>query len=310
MKQKEIDFLMHCLMGEWTYAYRKDKYALHILNYMFPGQHRVSEVKSSRYKGLLNKSLVSELLAQSGDGLVNFNPEHAFDPNDKYFRISLGTWGEVQRWKKGNYHQVTRPELNLTLLVNFDKDHDLIFFQGMGKENVDMFGMAFHPNSPKHNTLGWARLDISLETNEVLIEEVQNDWLRDVKYYQRQLKLADKQDQKYWLHDYEAWWSKYTEFVWVYMKMWDELILSATLWFIRDELGIENVWYHSFDSSNYYKQVSRYSQPPRSVYTALPRKFGFEETLEVPRMIRECRSIRKLVRRGQGKKFYKMELTN
>jgi len=126
-----------------------------------------------------------------------------------------------------------------------------------------MFGLAFHPNSPKHNTLGWARLDISLETNEVLIEEVQNDWLRDVKYYQRQLKLADKQDQKYWLHDYEAWWSKYTEVVWVYMKMWDELILSATLWFIRDELGIENVWYHSFDSSNYYKQVSRYSQPPQ-----------------------------------------------
>jgi len=66
MKQKEIDFLMHCLMGEWTYAYRKDKYALQILNYMFPGQHRVSEVKSSRYKGLLNKPLVSEILAQLG----------------------------------------------------------------------------------------------------------------------------------------------------------------------------------------------------------------------------------------------------
>ncbi|MBT3027590.1 MAG: hypothetical protein KME48_10520 [Candidatus Thiodiazotropha sp. (ex Ctena orbiculata)] len=40
-------------------------------------------------------------------------------------------------------------------------------------------------------TLAWARLDVDLERNEVLIEEVQSDWVRDMAWLQRWLNRCD-----------------------------------------------------------------------------------------------------------------------
>ena len=55
--------------------------------------------------------------------------------------------------------------------------------------------------------------------------------------------------------------------------------------------------------------MPEYSLPPRSVYSKLPERFGFEKVDETPSLIAECKALGKLVRRAKarGMKFYKLE---
>ena len=85
-------------------------------------------------------------------------------------------------------------------------------------------------------------------------------------------------------------------------------MLSATLFFIVEELGIRDIWYHSWDTGNLLKGISGRSLPPRSLYTRLPRRFCFSETEAMPGLL-QCRQTRRRLRRmGSEARFHRLTL--
>ena len=81
-----------------------------------------------------------------------------------------------------------------------------------------------------------------------------------------------------------------------YADCWDEAILTAAITFIHDELGIRKIYYHSAESGAKMKRL-RWDLPPRSLYSKLPKRFGFKMTQEVPEFLKEDKSFRRLYKR-------------
>ena len=81
-----------------------------------------------------------------------------------------------------------------------------------------------------------------------------------------------------------------------YADCWDEAILTAAITFIHDELGIRKIYYHSAESGAKMKRI-RWDLPPRSLYSKLPKRFGFKKTQEVPEFLKEDKSFRRLYKR-------------
>lgn len=99
---------------------------------------------------------------------------------------------------------------------------------------------------------------------------------------------------------------QYREVLRPYSKVWDEAILTAALCFIRRELGIREVFYHSYDTGNRLKGIERYyeyGKPPRYLYTDLPKKFCFVKTSEAPDFLKPVRYLHYLQRHGKAQWF-------
>lgn len=288
-----------------VYPYHKDKYALELLDAYIGEACKVREVKQSKFGKLLHKQAVKSIVTSCGDGMLRGDDIRNYWTDEMYhLRLTLDEWGEHEKRKTNMniWNQVSRPEKNLVLQVNFDGNHDQTFFRFMGRSCRNLFSCQAHPIHAKLNTLGWVRMDINLDGNEVLIEEVQTDWVRKIKLFKKGLEESE---------DISAIsrknFRKYLPVARPYLKMWDEMLLASALWFIRKQLGINRIWYHSFESSTHYKMMDLDWLPPRSVYTALPEKFGFDRVSEMPDMIRECKGLSKLVKCGKHLSFYKLE---
>ena len=78
-----------------------------------------------------------------------------------------------------------------------------------------------------------------------------------------------------------------------YCKIWDEALLYSGIWFAKEELGIDQIYYHTYDSGCLLKKC----QPPRSIYTKLPKRFGFKQTDVAPEFIRNCQYLKKVLRK-------------
>jgi hypothetical protein len=65
-------------------------------------------------------------------------------------------------------------------------------------------------------------------------------------------------------------------------------MLTAALDFLHREIGIHRVFYHTFETGRAFKGI--YRDPPRSLYTTLPRRFCFQPTREAPRMLMESKA--------------------
>ena len=61
-------------------------------------------------------------------------------------------------------------------------------------------------------------------------------------------------------------------------------MLAATIWFLREEIGISRIYYHTHEYGAQLKRI-RWGLPPRSLYTSLPRRFCFERTEEAPEFL-------------------------
>ena len=309
MNNEELELVTTCLDEKYTYPYFKDKYALDLLQYQLTEEQRISEIKKGRFGALLNKKAVKEQVAKCGNGMLS--EEHlAYSWSDQmqYFRITLGEWGNVRKRKSNSdYNQVSRPQKNLVVQLNFGSEHDLVFYNKIGKEYMYEFANDCHPVHSKYNTLGWVRLDVDLENNEVLIEEVQSDWIRDVIRIKKQIESDCSYFANRWFKEHEGAVKQYLNHINPILKIWDEALLSSAIWLIKNELGINKIWYHSFESSKHYKMM-RYSLPPRSMYSSLPEKFMFTRVKETPGLIQRCEELKLLSRKGKNLEFYRLEL--
>lgn len=315
MNLQEIKFLESVFaFQQYGYAYYRDKYALqlvqrHLEQHSTEATASISSIKNSRFGHFLNKNAFKTLTAKAGNNTLSAKDlaYHAAGEN-MFFDLTLNKWGGLKnKHRKEHWRQTTRPGYNLVLQVNFSAEHDSEYYRLVKPTHDHPFAYHGHPICKnKTITMGWIRMDMDLETGELLIEEIQNDWLRDVKEVYERLCKIEKKDKKevkdHWVFAYtdtsfEYIKAYYENILKPYYKIWDEALLSAALWFAWEELGINDIYYHTYEGGCKLKQCS----PPRSIYTKLPRRFGFELTNEAPVFIQNCAYLKKQLKQVKPK---------
>jgi len=323
MKEQEIDEIIACLdKGRTLFYYFRDRYALLLMKYHVGRGKPIREIRRSRYSRLLSKPMFKELIRKAGDGVVTEELLNGvWVPRPECYLLTLGKWGARGRewgsWHCG-YYQTSRQGANLVLQLNFSAKHNRPYYELIRPGDYHPFECFLHPiTRPGYHTLAWSRIDIDMGCGEALIEEIQNDWIRlatskratvetlernggdRVRLLQREFR-GSKCDSKAVL--------KYVEDVLKpHIKIWDEAILAATIWFLKEELGISRIFYHTFETGNRLKGIGQY-RPPRSVYSDLPKKFVFQQTPQGPELLRRSRSSRIRSILEQSPSFYLLEL--
>ncbi|MFT4531886.1 MAG: hypothetical protein ACI81F_002712 [Thalassolituus oleivorans] len=252
----------------------------------------------SRY---LQKPAVTQALKHCANGVVSKNDLQAFWSHDVLpFSVSLSSWGKANRGSD----QTSRNQCNLVLQLNFDGKHDEQYRKLVKPDDTcGPFEYWGHPvQKTTRKTLSWVRMDIDFDTNEVLIEEIQNDWLRKSASALNRVKrrrairpsVKPREVIRDILGDFEGLEHYVENTLAPYRKIWAEASMLAALRFIRDDLGISTVYYHSFDTGQKLKAV--YGAPPRSMYTQLPKQFGFEVTRDAPALLTGDKFARRCIK--------------
>ena len=312
MDLETLDFITQCAdIQKQPFFYFKDKYALDLLKFSLKGKKTVNELKKSKLGHLLEKPVVKELYAKTGKKEIsNDDLQSHWPPHFQVFKLSIGKW--EARWKEWGqgWEQTSRPGYNLVLQLNFSRSHDRVYNQLIGADEDDSpFTCYAHPTSEERNTMSWSRIDIDFKWGEAIIEEIQNDWLRFVEENYNDAKAGDD-----WFFNHNncnmRTFTRYYELMKPYQDTWQEATMSAALNFIRNELGIHKIFYHTYDAGNYIKCIKGNKRPPRSIYTQLPKRFGFEVTDEVPTFLRRERVLQKFWKQNReaGLKWFVLEI--
>lgn len=318
MQANEVQTIMECLpKGKTPFYYFRDRFAPMLLSYGVRDGATVGEVKKSRYGRLLSNPLVRGMIERAGDGRLTSELLQSVWPREyECYLLTLGVWGRGSRWFDP-WYQTSRPGFNLVLQLNFSGKHDRPYQEMVRPVERHPFENEDHPIAQKgRHTLAWSRLDIDLDAGEALIEEIQNDWIRRALQVRRYAQwYLTKTPRRKWEDTYYGWGINggptdilaYADRVLsTHVPLWDEAMLSATIWFLREELGIRTVYYHSFETGSVLKHL-RWSQPPRSLYTDLPRRFCFEKTPEGPSWMKRVRRTRTWSLRKAGElQFWRM----
>jgi len=316
MDKNLVNEIIECLPKERTlFRYFKDRYAFLLLQHLVGEGELVSEIRKSAYAPLLEKPAIKHALALAGQGILTAKILNSVWPGDTYhFLLTLGIWGSnCHRWD-----QTTRRGYNLVLQLNFSNQHDGIYKRMVKPEYELLLNSSSHPVlAPEdrayfRETLSWARIDLDFQRDEALIEEVQCDWLREAKSLLQDAKWYKKKKRKI-----AGWWGtggdideiiKYCEDVLSpYNQIWSEAMLAATIDFIRCELGIKNIYYHT-ESTGYKVKSIRYRKPPRSLYSQLPRKFCFSKSDEAPGFLYNDKYFRRIYNKVENPQWYKLTI--
>ncbi|MEL7538170.1 MAG: hypothetical protein AAFZ58_00115 [Pseudomonadota bacterium] len=275
MKNKDVLEIIECLPNERTlFYYFKDRYALEMLRLAINESATVGALRRSPIAALLDKPIVKATVR--GDGLVIAEAlRHVYRQEHEIYRLTLDAWGSGSCIGD----QTSRPGRNLVLQLNFSNKHDTAYKELITCEGISPFMSYAHPVALDGlNTLAWSRLDIDLATGEALIEEIQSDWLRFAAHafqcsrnWRRAFRyggvgLSVRNLQTY-VRDVLA----------PHQSIWDEAMLMATIWFLRYELGVRTIYFHTHASGAALKRIEG-RLPPRSIYEALPKRFCFQKS--------------------------------
>lgn len=314
MDRQTADEVVACLVGERTlYPYYRDRYSLGLLRHLSrQGPLSVANLKKSPYASLLQKPRIKNLLAELGGRPLDecLLAGHDYDANQDAFVLTLDTWGSERRSERP-WKQTSRPGYNLVLQLNFCRQHDQRYAR-LGCTD-SRFNYSGHPVSRQRNTLAWARLDLDLASGTALIEEIQSDWIRRVAWLAERVawRLRSGQKPSDEIRHYGVQCSlqtaqDYCDFVLArYSAIWGEAMLWAAIVFLREEIGLPRIFYHSADSGHLLKGIKG-SLPPRSLYSELPRKFCFEAVAEAPGFLLEQREVRKTLAQHRGLSFFRL----
>lgn len=314
MDRQTADEAVACLVGERTlYHYYRDRYSIGLLRYL--SRHEplsVATLRQSPYAPLLQKPRVKTILADiGGKSLDEFHlARHDYDADQNTFVLTLDTWGSNRNSERRG-KQTSRPGYNLVLQLNFCRRHDQVF-QRLGCAD-SRFNYHGHPVSRKRHTLAWARLDLDWHSGTALIEEIQSDWIRDVAWLAERVtcrlragKRLTDETRIYGLKCSLQTTQEYCHFLLRrYSATWAEAMLWAAITFLREELGLHRIYYHSAESGRLLKGITG-NQPPRSLYTDLPRKFCFVPTAEAPEFLLCDHRASKTMRQQAGLSFFRL----
>ena len=306
-----------------VFHYFKDRYALQLLQYFTGTEGKsIQQVKQSPYKGLLQKPLLKKLTSGLANNKLNADIlNNTWCTQPLTYRLTFGKWGQNNRnWHKSwTHYQTSRAGKNLVLQLNFCGGDVLKYLQLIKPHShygPFQYGSC-HPISWRRgmHTLAWVRLDIDLKTGEALIEEVQTDWVRLVKdeitYVNNEATKKEFNPNARLFYRANGTIKDFNYYVaqvmQPHLKLWDEAALAAAIWFLKTELGINRIFYHHFETGNKIKGI-RWSKPPRSMYTKLPKRFCFRETDTYPSFLEKAVHLRLRREKRKGKmKFFLLE---
>lgn len=312
MDKETVNEIIACLpKGRTFFYYFKDRYALLLLSHLVGNGKKIAEIRQTPYARLLDKPVIKKVLALAGDGKLSRDLLNLVWDDVAYpFLLTLSTWGH----EKGAW-QRTRLGCNLVLQLNFSNLHDQLYRRLVKPTAEDTFKCYGHPILRRgerdffRETLAWARIDLDFSTDEALIEEIQSDWIREAEDDLREVLTCDpNKPTEIIIYGMEGstqdLQTYFNEVLKPYAQLWDEAMLTATISFIRDELGIRNIFYHSYETGCLIKKCS----PPRSLYTHLPRKFCFQESEQAPSFLQGEKRFHQVVRKIHHPIWYKLEL--
>lgn len=313
MEIKETQEIIDCLAGERTiYRYHKDKYAFDTLRHLVGSKPSIDvrALRSSPFVKLLQKQRIKAFLRECGDGLITKDRlNNVFEYDNIFYTLTIDGWSGD---KKAVWDQVSRPGSNLVLQLNLTESEARSIKALLGEHPNAFYGFCHPLSRRKPATLAWARIDCDFNDNQALIEEVQSDLIRALNYL---IGRAERQKQKgnktmrYWGSeiDVEHTLKLCKPIYETHKNIWQEAMLNATQWFIRYELGIETIFYHSFDTGCLLKDIEC-SKPPKSLYSDLPTRFCYQKTTRAPEfLLRETRPKRRL-KKAKNPWWFKAEL--
>lgn len=290
MDIRDANEIIACLPKERTvYRYCNDEYAARLLAPILGAAGvPVRDIRASRWGRLLERKPVAAVLKHCGAAVLC--DHHLLGmprENDRAYVLTLGLWGWRRRSR--SYYQTSRSGVNLVLQVNFDRGHDSTYRRMVRPVSRMDLNQSSHPIC-KHGrtTMAWVRLDIDLASGQALIEEVQTDWLRGAGWARTSAIRAIKNgrpDAVIWEIAPAKRLKPYCDNVLErHAADWAEVTLSAAVEFLVREIGISQIWYHDSDTGARLKKI-KWSKPPRSIYTSLPRSFCLEKTSQAPDFI-------------------------
>ncbi|WP_353570186.1 hypothetical protein [Candidatus Albibeggiatoa sp. nov. BB20] len=313
MDKNLLNEIIECLpKGRTLFTYFKDRYALSLLSYYLGNQpQKISTLRHSPFAKLLQKPTLKPALALAGQGELTTDHLATVWDQELYFLLGLTSWGNN---KYDTYYQTSRTGYNLVLQLNFSNHHDQAYRRLVKPWYKARFNSTYHPSKHKdkeelfRETLAWARIDLDFDSDEALIEEIQSDWIKQVASTFRRMASHKDEADAYYEYGLDAEPEEVIAYVNTvlkpYIKVWEEAMLMATIEFIRNELGIHNIYYHSYETGCALKHCS----PPRSLYSTIPRKFCFQETEQMPHFLQNLRYVKKNLRKVEKPRFFKLSL--
>lgn len=316
MKQEDVNEVLACLGDERRVLYYfKDRYCLDLIDFEMKRQGtdslKISELKNGTMCRFAQKPIVAQALKDCGSGQYDWYDLQKSYPCDRIpLVLNLTRWGDGDR----GWDQTTRNQCNLVLQLNFDGGHVSEYNRRIKPDDdYGPFESWGHPVvGGKRKTLSWVRMDIDFDTGEVLIEEIQSDWLRyahralaRVKFWRTKRPSLKPNDVYCDIHGKYEDLEHYVErTLKPYRDVWAEASMLAAITFIREELGIATIYYHSFDTGKKVKKIC--SSPPRSMYTQLPKKFGFELTDQTPEFLKADKFARRCIKAIKNPRWFRL----
>ncbi|WP_146345743.1 hypothetical protein [Falsiphaeobacter marinintestinus] len=309
MQIKDIATLLRGLPRRIAYAYYPGREDAWLLAHLMPGDTPVADLRRMGLGKLLNRPLIKPLVAGCGGTLRlqdvlalayathtpnwnNLSAAGAAQLNAIYadpwldFELSFSAWGDAENFA---WQQTSRPGTNLVIQLGFPSDHAALMGRYLSTGGRKAFEFEAHPiRLTGRPTLAWARVDLDPKTGTVLIEEVQSDWLRFVREEVEDLaarKPRSRETRSAML--YEAALREQ------YDKLWPKVMLLVALELMRDHVGCSDFYMHRPDSGAVLKNIHG-AKPPKSLYSTLPKAFGFRETTHIPAFLgKRHRELRK-----------------
>lgn len=301
MSPDTIEMIRRILPQEMQFPYYPDRESAWVLAQHLQQETPVAALRAQPFGKLLDRPLVKPLVAACGGRLrprdvlplahadrairwPDLAPaaQRALDPVFAHawldFTLSFDIWGTG---RAGQYQQISRKGGNLVIQLGFPTEHARVFGAQFDRNKRCKLEYTGHPvrldGAP---TLAWARVDLDLDTGTALIEEVQTDWLRAVGRETMRMARDGVQDRelKVMIAYEQALIARYA-------RIWPKVMLLATLYLLREEFAVRQVWMHQPEAGRVLKSIPRRA-PPRSLYTSLPRAFCMVATNEGPPFLR------------------------
>jgi hypothetical protein len=302
-----LNEVIECLpKGKTHFRYFKGAYAPKLLSLLLPENLNLREIKQSRFKGLIEHQTLKSVIANCGDGVLKKTIlENIWNEPSQPFLLSVGRWGG--KTKRG-YYQTSRFGENLVLQLNLPIASQRNYQRWIGEDYDYSINSQWtqHPVQSKQNnslyrdTLAWSRIDFDFDNNEALIEEIQSDGVRNLKRWYGHCKQCSCN------HCKKV--TKYLDWFDAYSKIWSEAMLMASIWFIKEELGIDRIFMHTARSGWQVKKMDKDWNAPKSLYSDLPKKFAFKQTWSAPEFLLQTKCYRQLIRKQPDIDFYQLHM--
>ena len=303
MKAELLEEIINCLpKGKTHFIYFHGAYVVKMLSMLLPAKTNLKAIKSTPFSVLLKQPIIKPLVSSCGDGYIKRSDIECLWQEPRLdFLLSLDRW---QAKGFGGWYQSSRTGDNLVLQLNLPHHHIRKFRRWMGNGSTSTLNYEYlsHPvqrikgNRLFRDTLAWSRIDLDFDYNEALIEEIQSDAVRYITYIREIDSTRDAKSARY-REEYLNWFNAYEQ-------NWMQAMLSAAIWFIYEELGINRIYIHTAKSGWQVKHMPEYSKPPASIYSKLPRQFGFKRTWAAPQFLLKTRKYQKLIREQPDIDFY------